>query len=247
MSEIQSVVVTGASRGIGAAIVAALANGGWRVHAVARTASALEELARRFPDRVRVHVADVTSDADLERLTAEVMADGAPYALINNAGVATSASLAKTSRADVERVLAINTVAPFMLTRAFGPAMAKAGGGRIVNIASIAGFRGVKYSSAYAASKHALLGITRSLALELGERGITVNAICPGWVDTEMLADAVARIARTTGRDETDARTMLAQTNASGRLISPEAVASLCSFLLSPQARELNGAAIPIE
>src|SRR4051794_36491614 len=108
MDGTQSVVVTGASRGIGAAIVAALANGGWRVHAVARTASALEELARRFPERVRAHVADVTSDADLERLTGEVLAHGAPYALVNNAGIATSASLAKTSRADVEKVLAIN-------------------------------------------------------------------------------------------------------------------------------------------
>ena len=247
MSELRSAVVTGASRGIGAAIVSALATDGWRVHAVARSASALEALAARFPDHVRAHVADVTGDADLARLGDAVLAEGPLTALVNNAGVATSASLAKTSRADVEKVLALNTVAPLMLSRLFAPSLASSGTGRIVNIASIAALRGLKYSVAYVASKHALLGVTRSLALDLQERGITVNAICPGWVDTEMLADAVARIARTTGRSEADARAMLAQTNASGRLVTPEAVASLCRFLLSPSSRELTGAAIPLE
>jgi NAD(P)-dependent dehydrogenase (short-subunit alcohol dehydrogenase family) len=243
----KSVVVTGASRGIGAAIVGALAQRGYRVHAVARGAEALDALAHAHPAQVRTHVGDVTQDADLARIAQQVLAEGTPFALVNNAGVATSSSLAKTRRADVEQVLAINAVAPLMWSKAFAPAMAKAGSGRIVNVASIAGLRGLKYSSAYVASKHALIGITRSLALELGDQGITVNAICPGWVDTEMLADAVARIARSTGRSEADARAMLAQTNGSGKLVSPAAVAELCLTLLSDEARTLNGAELPLE
>lgn len=236
---VKQVAVTGASRGIGRAIAELFLKQGWRVWALARTESALEPLrAQGDVHFVGFDAADERSVLDAaHRLTTEA---GHLTALVNNAGVALSAPLHKTSTADLERLMRINVTAPFVLTRELSGAMVKAGHGRIVNIASTAAKKGFKYTSAYCASKHALLGLTRSLALELAPRGVTVNAVCPGWTETDMFTASVQRIAETTGKSQDEARESLAKMNPLHRPIKPEEVAEVVFFLCASAA----GAAI---
>jgi NAD(P)-dependent dehydrogenase (short-subunit alcohol dehydrogenase family) len=142
----------------------------------------------------------------------------------------------------LQRTLAINTVTPFILCRALMPQMADLGGGRVVNIASTAGLKGFRYTSAYCASKHALVGLTRALALEFAQKAVTINAVCPGWTDTDMLSQSVEAIVQTTGRSRDEARTALQQLNPMGRFTTPEEVAELVWFLAtSPAAATMTG------
>src|SRR5215217_491030 len=243
MTTQQTVVVTGASRGIGRAVALIFAREGYRVWALARAADALEVLVKEGGERIRPLVVDVADEAALVAATKTILADGTPRVLVNNAGITVSAPLTKTSTADLARVMAINVTAPFLLCRELMPAMAQAGGGRVINIGSMAAVRGMKYTSAYCASKHALLGLTRALAVEYAKKNVTVNAVNPGWVETDMLSNATAAISHTTGRTGEQACEALASMNAMGRIIQPDEVASLCLFLASDAAGAITGAA----
>ncbi|MCK8502551.1 SDR family NAD(P)-dependent oxidoreductase [Myxococcus fulvus] len=243
----KTVVVTGASRGIGRAVALSFAREGYRVWALARAAEALEALAKEGGEGVRPLVVDVASEDALMAATKTILAEGTPRVLVNNAGITVSAPLTKTRTEDLARVMAINVTAPFILCRELMPAMAKEGGGRVINIGSMAAVRGMKYTSAYCASKHALLGLTRALAVEYAKKNITVNAVNPGWVETDMFSNATAAITQTTGRSGEQAREALASMNAMGRIVQPEEVAALCLFLASDAAGAITGAAHAID
>jgi len=244
-------VVTGANRGIGEAVALALLRAGWRVLAVARTLPSLEALAGRAGaqrEALEGMACDLADAAAVER-TCQALRERRPVPalLVNNAGVSLSAPLERTGRAELEKVLAINTVAPYALCASLVPAMAGAGGGRVVNVASIAGLRGLRYTSAYCASKHALLGMTRALAVEWADRGVTVNAVCPGWTQTDMLSAAVRTVSEKTGRSAEQARAAILANNPLRRAVTPEEVAALVLYLASPPAASLTGAALPVD
>jgi NAD(P)-dependent dehydrogenase (short-subunit alcohol dehydrogenase family) len=247
----RGVVVTGANRGIGQAVALAFLREGWPVVAVARTAASLDGLVAEAGPRgtaIERMACDVADAEAVARTAAALQARSpVPAVLVNNAGVSLSAPVEKTSRAELERVLAINTVAPYLLCAALIPRMAKSGGGRVVNIASIAGLRGLRYTSAYCASKHALVGLSRALAVEWAERGVTVNAVCPGWTDTDMLHTAVRTVTEKTGRSAEQARSAILSHNPLGRAVRPEEVAALVLHLASPLAASLTGAALPVD
>lgn len=242
-------VVTGASRGIGRAIALRFAEEGMNVWALARSVDALETLAKEAPrpHSIRPLKMDAANHDELHQACQTILAQGTPFILVNNAGIASSSSLEQTDLSIFERTMAVNVTAPFLLCRELMPHMAQQGGGRIINIASTAALRGYKYTAAYCASKHALLGLTRSLAVEYGAKNVTVNAICPGWTDTDMLASAVSNISGRTGKTPEQARDLLAQMNPMKRLVTPEEVAALCVFLASPHAQTVTGAAYSMD
>jgi NAD(P)-dependent dehydrogenase (short-subunit alcohol dehydrogenase family) len=161
--------------------------------------------------------------------------------LINNAGVADSAPFATMDDELWERALSVNLTGTYNCMRAIVPGMFERGSGRVINIASIAAKVGFPYTAAYVASKHGVLGLTRAVAIEAATRGVTVNAICPGWLDTEMTARSVTRIATRTGQSTADARHALERMNPQGRLIDPVEVAAIAAFLASPEAHGING------
>lgn len=241
----KTAVVTGASRGIGKAVALRFAQEGYEVWALARSRADLGALPG--PGRVRPLAVDLEQPDQVLAAAKEVLAEGPVAVLVNNAGIVTSASLPKTTLADYERTMAVNARAPFLLCRELAPAMAAAGGGRIINLASTAALKGFKYTSAYCASKHALLGLTRALAVEFAGKGVTVNAVCPGWTDTDMLAASADAISRATGRTPDEARRTLAQLNPMGRLIQPSEVAELCWFLATPAAAAITGAVLSVD
>ncbi len=167
--------------------------------------------------------------------------------LVNNAGIADSAPLVKTSDELWQRLLGVNLTGTFLCTRAALPAMLQRGWGRVINIASIAGKTGAPYISAYTASKHGVLGLTRSVALEVATKGITVNAICPGYVETEMAEQAISNITSKTGKSEQEARDVLNRMSPQNRLVTPEEVAALALLLASEEGRGINGQAINVD
>ncbi|WP_240782380.1 SDR family NAD(P)-dependent oxidoreductase [Roseococcus sp. SYP-B2431] len=166
--------------------------------------------------------------------------------LINAAGAAGSLPFLKTANADFRAAFEANVMTAVALSRAVLPGMLHLGFGRIVNIASTAALKGYGYVAPYVAAKHALLGFTRALALEVAAKGVTVNAICPGFTETPLLAESVARIAAKTGRDGEAARAELARSNPQGRLLQPEEVAELAAYLCTDAARGIHGAALPV-
>src|SRR5262245_61295727 len=241
-------LVTGASGGIGSAIAVALATAGFRVSLAGRKAAALSAIADRLGrNRGAMAVFDVTDEKAVGEGVAAVRAQAGPiHILINNAGAARSAPFAQTDAALWSEMLAVNLTGSYLVTRAVAGEMLARRAGRIVNIASTAGLAGYAYASAYVAAKHGLVGLTRALALEFGRRGVTVNAICPGYTETPLLEAAVANITAKTGRSEAEARKMLAASNPGGRLVTPQEVADAVLWLVSPGASAVTGQAITV-
>jgi len=241
--------VTGASRGIGAAIAAALAADGARVSLIGRDAARLDQMAAELggPDRAVPIVADVTDAASVRQAFARARGQLGPvHILVNNAGQAASAKFTDTDEALWHRILGVNLTGTYLCTREAVADMLQTGFGRIVNIASIPGLRGAAYISAYATSKHAVIGLTRSLALEYATRGITVNAVCPGYTDTDMVRQAVGNIRAKTGRSESEAMAAITATNPQRRLIAPAEVSNAVLWLCRPGTESVTGQSLVI-
>lgn len=239
-------LVTGAGRGIGAAVARRLSAQGHRVALTARSATELEALAAELPGPSLVVPADVTAPGAADTvLDAVERAWGPVEVLVLNAGAGVSAPLARTTDADWARMLELNLTAPFRLLRRAVPAMVDRGFGRVVAVASVAAKRGEPYIAAYTASKHGLLGLVRSAAAELATTGVTVNAVCPAYVDTPMTDGTVDAIAATTGRTPAQAREALQRRQPIGRLITVEEVAD--AVLLCVASGGLTGQGINVD
>ena len=240
-------VVTGAGSGIGRATAERLAEAGCQVTLIGRHVPRLNETADRIGDLAFAAPADVT-DADALSAAIEAGRDrfGPVDILINNAGAATSAPFLKTGAGDLRAMLALNLEAPAEAARLVLPGMLTRRWGRIVNVASTAGLKGYAYVSAYVAAKHGLVGLTRALALEVAPKGVTVNAVCPGFTDTDLVARSVEVLVGKTGRSEDEARAALAASNPQGRLITPDEVAQTIVWLCGDGASGINGAAVPV-
>ncbi len=244
-------LVTGGGRGIGFAIATTLARLGADVTVIGRNIAPLnrtaETLAGEFGVRTLAAAADVTDEAAVTAaFDAARDGIGAPDILINNAGAAKSAPFARTGIDLWREMLELNLTGVYLCTRAALPAMTDGGFGRIVNIASTAGLKGYPYVTAYCAAKHGVIGLTRALALETARSGVTVNAVCPGYTDTEILRDTIANIVATTGRSEDEARAELVAHNPQGRLIEPNEVADAAAWLCLPSAASITGQTIAV-
>lgn len=229
-------LVTGGGRGIGRAIALALARAGADVAVAARTVPEIEAVAAEVAALGRrtlflpLDLSDRASLARAPRAVAEQL--GPVDVLVNNAGLHQAAPVHALDDATWDAVIAVNLTAPVLLTRACLPSMYERGFGRVVNVASVAGKIGLRYGAAYSASKHGLVGFTRSLALEGARKGVTANAICPSWTETRMMDEAVEGLAAATGRTEAEARAALLRSNPLGRAALPEEVAEAAVFLV---------------
>lgn len=240
-------LVTGAARGIGAQIARDLAADGVRLTLLGRDASSLSALAKEIGGDTRYVTADVADAAQVTAAFTTARDQSGPLAiLVNNAGQAESAPFQRTSVDLWNRMLAVNLTGCFHCAQQALPQMLELGWGRIVNIASTAGQRGYPYVTAYTAAKHGVIGLTRALALEVAKKGITVNAVCPGYTETAILSESIANIVAKTGRSSEQARAQLAAVNPQGRLIQPTEVASAVRWLCSEGASAVTGQSISV-
>ena len=244
-------VVTGGGRGIGAAVARALAEAGASVVVASRTESDIEQLASKLraeghqawsvvcdvSDPQSIHELAISATDRLERVDI----------LVNAAGIASSAPLHKLTLEDWNRVIAVNATGTFLCTQAFISGMVERKWGRVVNVASVAGLTGMRYIAAYSASKHAVIGFTRCAAAEVAQHGVTVNAVCPGFVDTDMTAESLDRIVESTGISRDEALAAILDTTPQRRLFEPEEVAHAVLSLCDEKAKGINGQAIVLD
>ncbi len=243
----QHALVTGAGQGIGEAIARQLLARGARVTVLGRRADPLRKLVDEFPEQCRMELADVAQEFEVKTAFAQaVSAQGAINILVNSAGQAQSASFMKMDVALWQRMLAVNLTGTMLCMQQVLPSMAAAGYGRIVNVASTAGLAGYAYVAAYCAAKHGVVGLTRSLALEFATKGVTVNAVCPGYTETEIVRDGIARVVEKTGRTPEQAMAEFVKGNPQGRLVQPQEVADAVLWLCGPGAGAVTGQAIAV-
>lgn len=244
-------VVTGGGRGIGAAVARALADRGVRVVVAARSSAEIEGVATALRSggaevwAVRCDVAEPESIESLCREAADRL--GVIDILVNNAGIASAAPVVKLPLAEWTRLWAVNATGTFLTMQGLLPGMIERGWGRVVNVASIAALRGARYISGYSASKHAVLGLTRSAAAEVAEVGVTVNAVCPGYVGTPMTDATIENIVDRTGMSNEEALEAILATTPQRRLITSEEVAASIAFLCEEEARGINGQTIVLD
>ena len=239
-------LITGGGTGIGAAAATHLHAAGARITVTGRRLEPLQHISAivggtalqcdvTVPDQVRT------------AFEAARAANGPIEMLVVNAGIAESAPFHKMTRESWDRIIATNLTAAFDCAQAALPDLLASENGRLVFVASVASLRGVPYAAHYAASKHGLLGLMRSLAAEYAKTNLTVNAVCPGYVDTPMTDQSVARVSKITGRSDQDARAVITNMNASGRLVHPDGIGTMILMLCLPQSRDVNGAAVTID
>ncbi len=240
-------LVTGAGRGIGAAIAARLVAEGARVSVVSRTQVEIDAVATRLGNAAQALKADVTQAEDTRRAFEQAATSFGPIdILVNNAGQARSGLLHKAPDELWHQMLSVNLTGVYHGIRAALPGMLERGFGRIVNIASTSGLRGYPYVAAYCAAKHGVIGLTRALALEVAQRHVTVNAVCPGFTDTTLVEEAITNIRKVTGRSAEAAREALTRTNPQGRLIEPAEVAHAVAWLCLPGSESVTGQSIAV-
>lgn len=242
-------VVTGGGSGIGAACAEALARAGCRITLMGRDIERLE--AQREAMRAYTDVACISVDVSNETAVSEAFAravqmHGPIDLLVNNAGHAQAAPFTHTDAALWQRMLDVNLTGVFLCTRAVLPSMLERSYGRIVNVASTAGQIGYAYVAAYCAAKHGVIGLTRALAAEVATKGITVNAVCPGYTETELLRASLDQIMAKTSRSEQDARDALVRHNPQRRFVQPEEVANAVLWLCASGSDSMNGQSISV-
>jgi len=247
MSLARHALVTGGGQGIGAAVARAMTTQGMRVTILGRRINVIQAMADLDPENLFAVAADVTDPDQVDAaLKLSESRFGPVEVLINNAGQAQSAPFLKMDMNLWQQMLSVNLTGTMICSQAVLPSMLKSGWGRIVNVASTAGQIGYSYVSAYCAAKHGVLGLTKSLALELATKGITVNAVCPGFTETDLVRESIDRVVAKTGRTPEQAMAEFVKTNPQGRLVQPEQVADAVIWLCSEGASAVTGQAISV-
>jgi NAD(P)-dependent dehydrogenase (short-subunit alcohol dehydrogenase family) len=244
---VRHALVTGGGSGIGAAITRTLVARGLRVTVLGRRIAVVQEMAEADPEHIYAVAADVLIADQVAAAVASAHARFGPVdVLVNNAGQALSAPFLKMDASLWQQMLDVNLTGTMVCMQAVLPDMLAAGWGRIVNVASTAGKVGYAYVSAYSAAKHGVIGLTRSVALEMARKGITVNAVCPGYTETDIVRESIARVVAKTGRGPEEARAEFVKSNPQGRLVQPEEVADAVAWLCSSGASAVTGQAISV-